>query len=430
MSAKKTDISQIRKYLNGELDAHAMHKLEKQALNDPFLMDALEGYEQNDNNQQQHLTDLYNRLQQRVQPAKQRLLWPRLAAAASIILFIAVGCWWLLHQTSTTRITLPSTGSMVHIPIPSSNVDSTVTKSKQQPTLTDADVSLPTSNNIAQLNRRYSRQTFAKPRQSPLLTHDVLLEQPVATDSSIKGNLLNEVAVIGYSTQKKTSITGSIAQVQAQQLDEPVGNAPVSRIAGVNILNSKLYRTDTTKIKTITGKVTDESGSPLPGVVVKVEGVNTNVTTNADGNFSIKAQKNDQLNIAYLGFEPIQLKVKDQNNLQVTLKPTHMSLSEVAVTGYGTSSNIITKAHPVTGWKSFKQYLANQAHVTDSSTGKVRVSFMVNADNSLTDFIIIKSLSQEADQEAIRLIKEGPSWLHNLNDQPEKVTLTIRFTHE
>jgi len=44
--SKQTDISQqIRKYLNGELDARAMHQLEKEAQNDPFLMEALEGYE-------------------------------------------------------------------------------------------------------------------------------------------------------------------------------------------------------------------------------------------------------------------------------------------------------------------------------------------------------------------------------------------------
>ncbi len=36
----------IRRYLAGELDDKTMHALERQALEDPFLADALEGYGQ------------------------------------------------------------------------------------------------------------------------------------------------------------------------------------------------------------------------------------------------------------------------------------------------------------------------------------------------------------------------------------------------
>jgi TonB-dependent SusC/RagA subfamily outer membrane receptor len=98
VSANKNDISQIRKYLNGELDAHAMHELERRALDDPFLMDALEGYEQVGKNQQPNLEELQGRLQQRIAPAKKRLtLWPAMGIAASVLVFISIGGWWLLN---------------------------------------------------------------------------------------------------------------------------------------------------------------------------------------------------------------------------------------------------------------------------------------------------------------------------------------------
>ena len=44
------DILQIRKYLNGELNTRAMHELERRALDDPFLADSLEGFEQTPGN--------------------------------------------------------------------------------------------------------------------------------------------------------------------------------------------------------------------------------------------------------------------------------------------------------------------------------------------------------------------------------------------
>jgi len=98
VSTNKPNISQIRKYLNGELDAHAMHELERQALNDPFLQDALDGYEQAGNNQQPNINELQDRLQQRITPAKKRLtLWPAMGIAASVLVFMSIGGWWLLN---------------------------------------------------------------------------------------------------------------------------------------------------------------------------------------------------------------------------------------------------------------------------------------------------------------------------------------------
>jgi len=51
VSKKETDILLIRKYLNGELDARAMHELERRSLDDPFLMEAMQGYEQTEGDQ-------------------------------------------------------------------------------------------------------------------------------------------------------------------------------------------------------------------------------------------------------------------------------------------------------------------------------------------------------------------------------------------
>jgi TonB family protein len=99
VSANKPDISQIRKYLNGELDARAMHQLERQAQDDPFLMDALEGYQQKGKEQQPHLNELQKRLQHRTTAGRKHIaLWPAMSIAASILLFISVGGWWLINN--------------------------------------------------------------------------------------------------------------------------------------------------------------------------------------------------------------------------------------------------------------------------------------------------------------------------------------------
>lgn len=96
MDDKRHDISQIRKYLNGELDARAMHRLEREAQDDPFLMDAMDGYEQATGLQQRQLNDLDAMLEKRIGEGKVRRIipWKYYAAAASVLLFLTLGYWF------------------------------------------------------------------------------------------------------------------------------------------------------------------------------------------------------------------------------------------------------------------------------------------------------------------------------------------------
>ncbi|MFA5243873.1 MAG: hypothetical protein WC380_01105, partial [Pedobacter sp.] len=45
VSLSNTDIILFRKYLSGDLEPELMHQLEKKAMDDPFMWDAMEGYE-------------------------------------------------------------------------------------------------------------------------------------------------------------------------------------------------------------------------------------------------------------------------------------------------------------------------------------------------------------------------------------------------
>ncbi|KAA2245195.1 SGNH/GDSL hydrolase family protein [Chitinophaga agrisoli] len=108
----------IRKYLAGELDDKAMHALERQALDDPFLAEALEGYAAFDPDQSAHLADLQGRLAERANvpapkqgesspkpsepapKAKVKLMRPyyQWAAAAAIIVVMGVTFFWMDRQ--------------------------------------------------------------------------------------------------------------------------------------------------------------------------------------------------------------------------------------------------------------------------------------------------------------------------------------------
>jgi TonB-linked SusC/RagA family outer membrane protein len=92
--------------------------------------------------------------------------------------------------------------------------------------------------------------------------------------------------------------------------------------------------------KDIEGNVSDdESGMPLLGVNVIVEGTSTGTTTDFDGNFTLKSVPNDAtLIFSYLGFKTLKLKVAEASDFNVKLASDTQALDDVVVIGYGKSS--------------------------------------------------------------------------------------------
>ena len=92
------------------------------------------------------------------------------------------------------------------------------------------------------------------------------------------------------------------------------------------------------KIGFISGTVNDENGNPIPGANVIIKGTSTGTQTDFDGNFTIKADKNDILVISYLGYATHEIKLAKNNSLKISLASDSASLEEIVVVGYGTHS--------------------------------------------------------------------------------------------
>lgn len=88
---------------------------------------------------------------------------------------------------------------------------------------------------------------------------------------------------------------------------------------------------------TVKGQVWDEVlNEPLIGVNVSVKGTNTGVITDVDGNFTIKAQKNQVLHFTFIGYKDVEIVVKPNLNLtKVVMSENLQQIEEVVVVGYG-----------------------------------------------------------------------------------------------
>ncbi|MCC8113266.1 MAG: SusC/RagA family TonB-linked outer membrane protein [Bacteroidales bacterium] len=90
--------------------------------------------------------------------------------------------------------------------------------------------------------------------------------------------------------------------------------------------------------KAISGLVLDETGEPLPGATVIVEGTKIGVTTDLDGNFTLLTDiKSPTLEISYIGFSTVKVTCEPPYKfMRVIMKEVPNIMNDVVVTGYQT----------------------------------------------------------------------------------------------
>ena len=86
--------------------------------------------------------------------------------------------------------------------------------------------------------------------------------------------------------------------------------------------------------KTVSGKVTDDSGESLPGVNVLIKGTTTGTQTDLDGNYRISVDEGTTLSFSYVGFETQEIEIGARTTIDVSLGGA-TQLQEVVVTAAG-----------------------------------------------------------------------------------------------
>jgi hypothetical protein len=437
VSKNETDILLIRKYLNGELDAHAMHELEKRALDDPFLMDAMEGYEKAEN-QHDALVDLSSRLQERVMKKEGHIIpYRTLAIAASVLVVLGIGWVWL------SRDQPPAPPVIAHAAKPAVNNGPAPVAADpaEKKTQTQLAIAPPAH---ARNPRKIKAATGSPEAMAP--NDDALADNMIASAdvSAVSPDTaaddptpLNEMVVMGYAAKQKKDAADKTTVVSAGEAKAsavPVVQRPLqSRVAGVTKTAAGSPFSAPSQKTLVQGRIVDKlDGTPLPGVSVKVPGTRFGALTDNNGKFSLPVDSSKhELVIAYLGYNTMNVNAQDRDSLKtIGLVPNSNSLSEVVVTNYNRENKEdakVTAAHPQAGWPSFKKYLSESAVSPDAKAGVVKLSFMVDRSGAISEVAVVKGLSPASNKKAIDLITNGPKWSGNSSGQTEQVNVRVKF---
>jgi TonB family protein len=428
----------IERYLKGELSPAERHALEKNALSDPFLADALEGAEQID---PKDFANDVDRLNKKITEQKEKSFWTwslRIAASALVLVASTYMIWQAFEsQPETKQLALKKDEPAIP---QSPTKDSTITSEELSPTTTEQPVAGPSEKD----------KMVASKATSPTITENKAL--PSKTD-------VEQIADVAEETKaEEIKTTEPIAQ--AKPIEEEIGEAKYKseevqqakklslakedqrKAAAPSMIESRAAGTASVLPKTIKGKVTSaEDGSGLPGVNVLIKGSTIGTVTDATGNYEIEINNsNPVLVYSFIGLQSKELSAGDRTEMDVALSLDVAQLSEVVVVGYGYDSSTpstptVDLAHPTNGYRMFKQYLQQNIRYPEEAKvnkveGKVTVEFSVETTGALTNFRIIRGIGGGCDEELIRLIREGPVWVPTKKDGApiqDKAKVRLKF---
>lgn len=86
----------------------------------------------------------------------------------------------------------------------------------------------------------------------------------------------------------------------------------------------------------VTGVVTSDDGSPIPGAYVMIKGTSTGTATDADGKFTLDAPADAILVFSFIGMRSEEVAVSGRTKIDIMMATDITQLDAVVVVGYGT----------------------------------------------------------------------------------------------
>ena len=172
------------------------------------------------------------------------------------------------------------------------------------------------------------------------------------------------------------------------------------------------------KQRTITGKVSDVSGGPLPGVSVVMKGTTMGVITDANGNFTLSnVPEGATIVFSFVGMTTQELALGTKTNLAVVMNESSIGVDEVIVIGYGTTTKKDFTGS-VTSVKMENSPIANQPKMNALEAMKGSVAGLdVGAVNSAggTPSIQIRGQKSISGSNSPLIVLDGVIFMGSLN---------------
>lgn len=417
-------------YIRGSRKGKEAHRIERDAMSDPLLSDALEGFDRvKEENHALRIENLQKRMaarmqeqhtqEQKLQHTQQPKLQDTRQPKHYLRNWCAVACLFAALFAGGYYLLLPE---MEPYDRALTNVEFYIDSLPAMPAAPVA--SKRTLSKVPDAPESETKRTSAPQAIAPSAPRAQAISTPPSEVASDTSEQVVTVKYIPIKVVKEKAVKEKESVKEKDALKKPLLGASITdRI----MADAKLR-----------GKVTDANGTPLVGATIRAIGTQHGTVTNLDGLFYLPT-KPKKLEVSYIGYNTVVVPPDTSQVMLIAMNEDDQALSEVVVVGYGTQKKAdyvgsiaptppAKQPQPLIGLKAYKRYLKeNLRRPTEGECqgvkGKVIIRFHVDSQGKPQELFVKKSLCPAADEEAMRLINEGSGWTAG----NEIVTVTVKF---
>ncbi len=420
-------------------------------LDDEFQADAMDGLDELSGIDalDDHLEDIDNRIDALLNKETKTIFWTttrKLAATIALILVSAL-TFQLVNQGSNSA----ETGELTELKKSEADQPSTASSNDSLVQMSDKTEFLAEDSTVE--NNALLAEVVEETEPLQGIDQEMELAEAVVVEDSFEKVENNQISTLAKITEvPKRALRGE--SLEDARPTDPRSLVGIDSVVSGRVRGAPIENTD---IKTlVTGTVFSlGNGNPLSNVIITEKGTNNQIITSLDGKFSIPiTQAQSILSLQAEGYKAKEISANDTSGFSIVLEPELAQRAELftnslldsnrlkqeskADFGFKVTPDMLLKdgpASPIAGQKTFDQYLADSLRypaqaLANNVRGRVVLEFTVLEDGSVDNFEVIRGLGSGCNEEAIRLIQEGPTWQPKIENRKAVISTvrkTIRF---
>jgi len=411
----------LKDYIQGKRHGEEANRLEREAMNDPFLNDAIDGFDSVEGDHLSVIGELEKQIAGKNRSHKPFVRYMITGVAASIALLISFSIF--MNQENSPAPKLAQT-----------EIKDTIQKKEIAKNVPAIQKDEP---EVSEIAKETEKQFIQAKKAIPEVPKAIAMAEISIQDEEISEQFINE--------DKSISSDHLLTEMEV-----PVLAASKPENLATNLKTKGLQALNASKSYTFTGTIVDETGFPLPGVSIQTANSNFGTISDMDGKFKLEipdTTKTKTLLAKYIGYNPQKIALSSDTQT-IRMKPDELALNEVMVVGYGgkraaTKSLKVKEANIAEtlqgrvagldvnskevsfGEREFRKYFEENRRTGICASGEftLKARFRIDESGKAANIEVISSDCDELKSEFLRLMEQSPLW----RPKNREVSITLKI---
>ncbi|MCR9251793.1 MAG: energy transducer TonB [bacterium] len=404
-------------YLSGKLSPEEQYKVERQLEASAFEQEAMEGLESVPVGDWKKDLEKLNKDLAGYQAQNKKFNWYSIAAVIALLVVSTWAIWIFVEQSDPTLALEEKKDNQTTI---QQNKPEQIADTTKKEGLDDIDsIPVPTFNSNSVSNSQIAEsQTQEEPTREE--------KEFIAT---VTESSQNEPAVVPETDKDQIAMVEEVVEESEDAFGAGFGDSMDDEYKTEGIAASQQIESEISGNTEADGFLMDDE-MIAQEVTIESESNSTLPTTSSAKSSGVSRDKNSSRKSKRRRSAAKERQNENTDNFAFSdFNGADISETEKTASPINSTTRALNDDSPSksVSEQEYQKYInENLVYPTEAKAanieGSVKLIFTVNIDSTVTDFIVLQGLGYGCDEEAIRLVKEGPKWIPLLNGNKPKIS--------